>query len=445
MDLFTTIWELINPHFYLIIAIPCMSMFPFRYSRRRKALCITLTVLLSSAVRYCAQLFIVDFFRDSAWWPSFLLDQTIYTLCLILACLILYKGNPFSMILTILLAMSLAAQCGFIIGGSLEYWIGPGYFPEYFFRLVILRDILGYGAFAAYYLLLWKYSNLTSFYLNRRDHLILLFAALATYLLTCSFTNIFALSNPVSILFYAACLFSTCSTTFLIFRFTKEQQNIQEQQLLLQDMKLSENTLDQMKETEVQMRELKHELTNYFIYAEELARKGEMEELTQYLSSLTNTVLSSLASTVLTNHPVIDAILNQKNAYAKSLGIDIEMNVSLPDTLAMDNRTLCSLFGNLLNNAIEACKGQKHPFIRLNVCPIKSYLVFRTDNSVTYDVLKNNPELLSTKEDANNHGIGTKVLRKIAEQYDGILSYEMTSPTCFTVQVLLKLEPCSPS
>lgn len=441
MDLLTTIWELINPHFYLIIAIPCMSMFPFRYSRRRKALCITLAVLVASAVRYGAQLFIIECFRDSAWWPSFLLDQTVYTLCLILACLILYKGNPLSMILTILLAMSLAAQCGFIIGGCIEYVWGP----DYFFQLVIPRDILGYGTFAAYYLLLWKYSNLTSFYLNRRDHLILLFAALATYLLTCSFTNIFELGNPVSILFYAACLFSTCSTTFLIFRFTKEQQNMQEQQLIIQDMKLSENTLDQMKETEAQMRELKHELTNYFIYAQELARNGEMEELTQYLSSLTSTALPSIDSTVLTNHPVIDAILSQKNAYAKSLGIDIEMNVSLPDTLAMDNRTLCSLFGNLLNNAIEACKGQKHPFIRLNVCPIKSYLVFRTDNSVTYDVLKNNPELLSTKEDANNHGIGTKVLRKIAEQYDGILSYEMTSPTCFTVQVLLKLEPCSTS
>lgn len=439
MDFLTTIWESINPHFYLIIVIPCMSMFPFRYHPTKKVLYIILAVLTASAVRYSIQFFIINYFQNSSWWPSFLLDQTVYTLCLILACLILYKGNPLSMVLTILLSMSLAAQCGFIIGGSMECLIGPNYFPEYFFKFTIPRDILGYSSFAAYFLILRKHSNLTSFYLNRRDHLILLFTALAIYLLTCSSTNSFKLNNPVSILFYTACLFATCSTTFLIFRFTKEQQNMQEQQLIIRDMELSENTLSQMKETEARMRELKHELTNYFIYAEELARKGNVNELIQYLSALTNTAFMSIDSAVLTNRPVINTILTQKKAYAKSLGIDIEMNVSLPEAFNIDDLTLCSLFGNLLNNAIEACQGQNHPFIRLNARSVKSYLVFRTDNSVTHDILKGNPELLSTKADAKNHGIGMKVLQRTAKQYNGMVTYEMTSPTCFTVQVLLKL------
>ena len=85
----------------------------------------------------------------------------------------------------------------------------------------------------------------------------------------------------------------------------------------------------------------------------------------------------------------------------------------------------CKCFAPIIAHPERIGHQGLNSFIRLNVCPLKSYLVFCTDNSVTYDVLKINPELLSTKEDANNHGIGTKVLRKIAEQYDGILSYEM--------------------
>ena len=116
---------------------------------------------------------------------------------------------------------------------------------------------------------------------------------------------------------------------------------MQEQQLIIRDMELSENTLSQMKETEARMRELKHELTNYFIYAEELARKGNVNELIQYLSALTNTAFMSIDSAVLTNRPVINTILTQKKAYAKSLGIDIEMNVSLPEAFNIDDLTLC--------------------------------------------------------------------------------------------------------
>lgn len=57
MDFLTTIWESINPHFYLIIVIPCMSMFPFRYHPTKKVLYIILAVLTASAVRYSIQFF----------------------------------------------------------------------------------------------------------------------------------------------------------------------------------------------------------------------------------------------------------------------------------------------------------------------------------------------------------------------------------------------------
>ena len=79
------------------------------------------------------------------------------------------------------------------------------------------------------------------------------------------------------------------------------------------------------------------------------------------------------------------------------------------------------------------------PTILVEIHPLKSYLVFRVENSVTYDVLQKNPHLLSTKEDAENHGIGLRVTKRIIEENNGILHYEMSAPDRFAVQVMLQI------
>ena len=61
------------------------------------------------------------------------------------------------------------------------------------------------------------------------------------------------------------------------------------------------------------------------------------------------------------------------------------------------------------------------------------------DNSVTYNVLEENPHLLTTKEDAEQHGIGMRIIRRIVEQNGGMLHYEMVEPKVFSVQVMLRV------
>ena len=40
-------------------------------------------------------------------------------------------------------------------------------------------------------------------------------------------------------------------------------------------------------------------------------------------------------------------------------------------------------------------------------------------NSIQGSVLNTNPNLLTTKQDKQNHGFGTKILSDIAKKYDG--------------------------
>lgn len=430
--MFERLWSNINPYFFLIVGIPCMSIFPFRFQKKYKLPFLILGIILTCFLWQITRFILVYNFHSAPWWPNFLLDQVVYIFFLTLACFILYKGNHYSMMLTIFLSMSMAAQIGCIAGGIINF-----FHDSYTIFLLMLRDILGYGVFALFYLILWKYLHVNSFYLTKKSHLILLGISLGNFLLNCAFTTTFPIGDPASVPFYTACLFTTCSITFLLFLFTKDHEIVQEQQLILQENKLSENTYAQIQEAAAQMREVKHELSNYFVYANQLIQKHDYDTLEQYLAKIIDSNLP-VTDSISTGNLVVDSIINQKNAYAKSLHIRTDFRVHLSPDLPFDDLTLCTVFGNLLNNAIEACRNQDSPFILLDVHPVKSYLAIRIDNSVNHDVLKDNPQLQTTKKDALNHGNGMRILHKIVQKYDGMLHYEMSGPNCFSMQLMLK-------
>lgn len=432
--MFSAIWQTISRYFYLLIAIPCMGIFPYRFSQKRKWLIITAVTFIACALKYATQSFLTPLLVKLSFLPSLLINQGICIFYIIIASCFLYQGNFFLMLLAAFLSMSLAAQAGGILGGFLSF-----YNTETTIGMLMLRDILGYGIYGFFYLFFWKYMYITSFCLNTCDYIILLIASIINFVLTDSFTNTFMLGSPTAIPFYTTCLFTTLSITFLLSLFAREHCQVQKQQLLIYEMKLSETTYAQMQETAVQMREIKHELSNFFIYAQQLLKNEDYNTLKEHLDTVLNSNLP-LVEAISTNNSVVNSIVNQKNAFARSLNIHTDFHVVLPDQLSIDNLTLCTLLGNLLNNAIEACQTQENAFIHLNIHPIKNYLCFQIENSVTHDILKKNPHLLTTKNDADYHGYGLRIIKQITEKYNGILHYEMKNPNCFSIQIMLKLD-----
>ena len=433
--MFQQIWESINPYFFILIAVPCMGMFPFRFPEKMRIPLVLFVTLLTCLLKY-GLILLTDYIFPNLWGSTlgFFLHQMTFILSIYAASIFLYQGDPFSMLLVILLGCSLAHQVGFLLGslGNLFFFNASPLLR------IVLRDLLGYGSYLAYYLLLRRHLNMKCLYLTMKDHAFLLAIGVFNFLLACYSGRFMFESTSFALIIFPACLATTVSTAFLIFRFTKEHELAMKRQLQIQDMKLAENTLSQIQEASAQIHELKHELSNYLIYARSLLKKGSYIELDKYLASLSqNSLMEELP--IATNNPVVNSILNQKNAYAHSMGIKTEMHVSLPDSLPIANVDLCSLFGNLLNNAIEGCKDQPDPFLKLTVCPVKSYLVIYAENSVDHDVIKENPNLFTTKRDSEQHGIGMRVIYRLIRQYDGIIHYEMTAPDRFSIQIMLKI------
>lgn len=165
-----------------------------------------------------------------------------------------------------------------------------------------------------------------------------------------------------------------------------------------------------------------------------LAEGEEYKELKQYCHSLLN---QSFEGRIQTGNPVVNAIVNQKGIQARKQGVDFTVESDkLPVSLPIENIDLSVLIGNLLDNAVEACRELKDAKITLKIKIFPGYLAIRVTNPVKENIQRTNPHLHSSKKNKETHGWGLPSIRMIAEKYSGKLCIEMKEKS-FEATVML--------
>ncbi len=173
-----------------------------------------------------------------------------------------------------------------------------------------------------------------------------------------------------------------------------------------------------------EIRTIRHDMKNQITYMKEIFLEKNLNEVLLYADRMIEKI-DSTQKLINTGRFAFDAVVNVKMSEAFDKGILVVYNImcSLDNSIADDD--LVSLMGNIFDNAIEGCEyahGRKE--IYLEVKKARSYLLIITKNTVSEPVLKNNPELRSTKKDKTNHGFGIRNVKKIVEKYNGFVTYD---------------------
>lgn len=129
------------------------------------------------------------------------------------------------------------------------------------------------------------------------------------------------------------------------------------------------------------------------------------------------------------SNPLVNSVLSLKSRRAQELGIHMEIQVGHTDTGQLHNLELCSLLGNLLDNAIEACvplTSTGEPVILVNLHSQGHLLVLAVENPVASPPKSSaTGEYSTTKADPERHGLGLQSARRIAQRHDGCLLTEL--------------------
>lgn len=190
-----------------------------------------------------------------------------------------------------------------------------------------------------------------------------------------------------------------------------------------------------------QMRIIRHDFINQIQTAYMMIQEGSTPERAKALLADSYQQLADARLTIYCENPVINALISVKAVKAEERDIAFSVEGTMGDLSGMEEIDLCSLFGNMLDNAIEACsripQGEERRLI-LKVTEKGGYQMIRTEN--TYSKKEQEGDFFRTsKEDRLNHGYGMKLIERICKKYGGELKTQVKEKEVY-ITAYLSLE-----
>jgi len=185
-------------------------------------------------------------------------------------------------------------------------------------------------------------------------------------------------------------------------------------------------------------RRARHDLRHHVNVIKGLVSKDKSDELKAYIEKYA-AGFSKMPPLSFCENDIVDVILRHFAVLAAEEDVYFEVNVSIPDTLAIDDADICVIISNLLENALEACvyvPGEK--FIKVIIKKVNKNLVILVDNSYDGNTKTQNGRFMSRKR-RNRIGIGLSSVRLIAEKYGGSAKFiPDTTKKIFSSEVVIQ-------
>lgn len=230
-----------------------------------------------------------------------------------------------------------------------------------------------------------------------------------------------------------------CLVYYVIAKLINEQEkNIQlsenNHRLAMQNLQY-----ENLQEKIADARRAKHDVRHHISLMQEYVRNRNYDELEKYLNSYQQSLPDDTLISFCDNKAVNAVMLYFAQA-AKNADIDYDVKAVIPEDIAIDETDLSVLFGNLIENAIDACKAESgdNKKIVIRALTDDHKLCLGIDNTFTGAVKKDfNGVLFSSKH--VGFGIGVESVKSIAEKYGGTYRAEVKDGM-FMSSVLLNLK-----
>lgn len=196
----------------------------------------------------------------------------------------------------------------------------------------------------------------------------------------------------------------------------------------------SSRHLDEVRGIYMEMRGYKHDLRHHLQTLRGYLLAGEYERAFSYIDAL-DRELQGVDTLIKTGNVSVDAILSAKVAQAGSEHIAVNVKANIPDSLTISDVELSIVIGNLLDNAIDACRGVTgEKFIRIYMAMKGTMLYFSMLNSADRKEEKVGSLFPSHKQ--GFHGFGLRRAEAIIEEHGGWCKYN-SEEGAFTSEFLV--------
>ena len=189
-------------------------------------------------------------------------------------------------------------------------------------------------------------------------------------------------------------------------------------------LKLQEQMLRNRCREMQKTRQIAHDMRNHVMTLKKYDNERNGEQLHEYIQNL-GQELTLYETQVWTGIEILDYLLTQEKKKADQRNIAFQIETQRIDELPFSDVEIVSVFGNLLDNAIEACEKMKTEKRWIHVLLKKQRHMFFMEivNSVEQEADQKNVE---KNKEGGLHGYGLINVRQIVERHKGEMNCQAT-------------------
>lgn len=184
-----------------------------------------------------------------------------------------------------------------------------------------------------------------------------------------------------------------------------------------------------------------HDMNGYLKTIETLAKEKNNEEIVRILTSLNKHIVETKG--YYCNHPILNAILNDKKQEAElkqiKYQVEVEPGFEIPGIEDID---LISIMRNLIDNAIEAAEKCQPGIVSVKLFQANDgkFTTIKIENNYKEEPIGEKGEFRTRKANPSMHGIGIRHVKSIVKRYGGMFEIEYANfQFCVTVMLMSKL------
>lgn len=199
---------------------------------------------------------------------------------------------------------------------------------------------------------------------------------------------------------------------------------------------------------EDETRKYRHDMNNHFMVIESYLQKNKLDEMEKYINGLKDSFTSVSMKKYAVGNDVIDAI----SCYYLPLiddFVDIDVNGFVKDEMDIDDINLCTIYSNLLKNAVEELqrlRADESDNLKLEIDFVtgKDFFQIKMKNTTKENAQFNGIMTSTSKDDKKEHGIGLSNIKRALEKEHGDITLSQLNGVVFA-DVIIPIRRCATS
>ncbi len=414
---------------FLTIVIACEMFFAFD---KRVFKCKWLMLALDGIVVPVLSVFIYTYNND-------FIETVVYFLIVILLLYIAYRETLHTIVITaiwIIFALSMIEMMAVALFNILMKIIGIDAFSLSDLAMVIITMGLIYivgNAYRKSASTMMRKIGLTNLVgvtilLVVDSFVVTAITVLHTELEVLKYKNIYLLA----IVFVIIGIFIQLASVILLFT----QRNVYKEKEELTDKYLNEqkNHYEYLENREIETKKFRHDLRSHMELISNLAKNHEYDKIDEYIEQMHERI-DTFGNLITVQNSIVDAIINQYYARAEQSGVTMEVKGRFPMDCNINTYDLCTIFSNVLSNALEAALETEEKYISVECGYTDKSIIIIVKNSFDSQTKSGNAQWRTRKGNTDYHGYGLENIKDSVERYNGVFDIE-TDDNMFNVKIL---------